>query len=183
MTTDTVFALFSCTKAITATAALQLVEEGRLDLDAPAHSYVPEIGELKVLDGFDDDGTPGLRDPKREITTRMLLTHTAGFGYDAWNETYRRLGRNTGSRAPPPRPRAHSRHTVAVRPGRAVGVRHRLRLGRAGGGGHHGRTSRRGLRGPHLRPTGDHGHDLRARRPGCSRGFDHVPTTVPAPSG
>jgi methyl acetate hydrolase len=96
MTTDTVFAMFSCTKAITATAALQLVEEGRLDLDAPARTYVPEIGERKVLDGFDDDGTPRLRDPKREITTRMLLTHTAGFAYDAFNESYRRLGEEQG---------------------------------------------------------------------------------------
>jgi methyl acetate hydrolase len=52
MTPDTVFALFSTTKAITATAALQLVEEGRLDLDAPACTYAPAIGELKVLDGF-----------------------------------------------------------------------------------------------------------------------------------
>jgi methyl acetate hydrolase len=96
MTTDTVFALFSTTKAITATAALQLVEEGRLDLDAPARTYVPEIGELKVLDGIDDDGTPQLRDPKREITTRMLLTHTAGFGYDFFNENYRRLAEEHG---------------------------------------------------------------------------------------
>ena len=48
MTTDTVFALFSTTKAVTATAVLQLVEEGRLDLDAPARTYAPAIGELKV---------------------------------------------------------------------------------------------------------------------------------------
>jgi methyl acetate hydrolase len=96
MTTDSVFALFSTTKAITATAALQLVEEGRLDLDAPAATYVPEIGELKVLDGFDDDGTPRVRDPKREITTRMLLTHTAGFGYDFFCEEYRRLAEEHG---------------------------------------------------------------------------------------
>ena len=48
MTTDTVFGIFSTTKAITGTAALQLVEEGKLDLDAPAKTYVPEIGELKV---------------------------------------------------------------------------------------------------------------------------------------
>ncbi|SFE55957.1 serine hydrolase domain-containing protein [Blastococcus tunisiensis] len=96
MTADTVFALFSTTKAITATAALQLVEEGRLDLDAPAATYLPEIGELKVLDGFGDDGAPRLREPKREITTRMLLTHTAGFGYDFFNEHYNRLAEDHG---------------------------------------------------------------------------------------
>ncbi len=80
MTFDTVFALFSCTKAITGTAVLQCVEEGRLDLDAPAKRYVPEIGELQVLDGFDEAGGLRLRRPKRDITTRMLMLHTAGFG-------------------------------------------------------------------------------------------------------
>jgi methyl acetate hydrolase len=49
MTTNTVFALFSTTKAITGTAVLQLVEEGKLDLDAPARNYAPEIGKLKVI--------------------------------------------------------------------------------------------------------------------------------------
>ncbi|MGI6246510.1 MAG: serine hydrolase domain-containing protein [Pseudochelatococcus sp.] len=89
--TDTVFALFSTTKAITATAVLQLVEEGKLDLDAPAARHAPGIGKLKVIDGFDAAGEPVLRAPRREITTRMLLLHTAGFGYDFFNETYSRL--------------------------------------------------------------------------------------------
>ncbi|MDE3176908.1 MAG: beta-lactamase family protein [Pseudomonadota bacterium] len=93
MTTDTVFAIFSTTKAITATAALQLVEAGRLDLDAPASSYRPEIGQLQVLDGFDAAGEPKLRRPKRDITTRMLMLHTAGFGYDFFNANYARLAR------------------------------------------------------------------------------------------
>ena len=53
MTTDAVFALFSCTKAITGTAVLRLVEEGRLDLDAPAKNYVPEIGALRVFEGYE----------------------------------------------------------------------------------------------------------------------------------
>jgi methyl acetate hydrolase len=91
MTTDSVFALFSLTKAVTATAALQLVEQGRLDLDAPAKRYAPEIGTLQVLEGFDDAGAPKLRPPKREITTRMLLLHTAGFGYPFWNPICKRL--------------------------------------------------------------------------------------------
>jgi methyl acetate hydrolase len=96
MTEDTVFALFSTTKAVTATAVLQLVEEGRLDLDAPARSYAPAIGELQVLDGFDDDGSPRTRPPRREVTTRHLLTHTAGFGYDFFNEHYSRLADDHG---------------------------------------------------------------------------------------
>lgn len=96
MTPDTVCAVFSTTKAITGTVALQLVEEGRLDLDAPARQYVPEIGELQVLDGFADDGSPRLRPPKRDITPRMLLLHTAGFGYDFFNESYNRLATEHG---------------------------------------------------------------------------------------
>jgi len=96
MTTDTVFAIFSTTKAITGTAALQLVERGQLDLDAPAREYEPRLGEVSVIDGFDDAGQPRLRAPKSEITTRQLLTHTAGFGYDFFNETYNRLATEHG---------------------------------------------------------------------------------------
>ncbi|MFZ1427885.1 MAG: serine hydrolase domain-containing protein [Geminicoccaceae bacterium] len=93
MTTDTVFAIFSTTKAITGTAALQLVEEGRLDLDAPASRYAPDIGKLQVIEGFDEGGAPRLRAPRRAVTTRMLMLHTAGFGYDFFNQTYARLAR------------------------------------------------------------------------------------------
>ncbi|MDE2150222.1 MAG: beta-lactamase family protein [Gammaproteobacteria bacterium] len=96
MTTDSVFAIFSTTKAITGTAVLQLVEEGRLDLDAPTKAYVPEIGKLQVIEGFDQAGNPKLRAPKRDITTRMLMLHTAGFGYDFFNKTYNQLAQEHG---------------------------------------------------------------------------------------
>jgi methyl acetate hydrolase len=96
MTTDSSFAIFSTTKAITGTAVLQLVEEGRLDLDAPAKTYAPHIGKLQVLEGFDAEGKPKLRPPKREVTTRMLMLHTAGLGYDIFNEKYNRLAQEHG---------------------------------------------------------------------------------------
>ena len=96
MTTNSVFAIFSTTKAITGTACLQLVEEGRLDLDAPAEKYAPDIAKLQVLEGFDGSGKPMLRAPKRAITTRHLLLHTAGFGYDFFNERYNRLAKEQG---------------------------------------------------------------------------------------
>jgi methyl acetate hydrolase len=96
MTLDTVFAIFSTTKAIGGTAVMQCVEEGLLDLDAPAKEYVPDIGEIQVLDGFDADGRPKLRAPKRDITTRMLMLHTAGFGYNFFNENYNRLTEEHG---------------------------------------------------------------------------------------
>jgi methyl acetate hydrolase len=96
MTTDTVFAIFSTTKAITGTAVLQCVEEAKLDLDAPAKTYVPDIGKLEVLEGFDASGNPKLRAPKRDITTRMLMLHTGGLGYDFFNATYLRLAQERG---------------------------------------------------------------------------------------
>lgn len=91
MTVDSVFAMFSTTKAITGTAVLQCVEEGLLDLDAPAANYLPEIGKLQVIEGFDASGEQILRTPKHDITTRMLLLHTAGFGYSFFDETYKQL--------------------------------------------------------------------------------------------
>ncbi|MDZ7907671.1 MAG: serine hydrolase domain-containing protein [Gemmobacter sp.] len=106
MTEDTVFAIFSTTKAIAGTTALQCVEDGLLDLDAPAKEYAPAIGALQVLEGFDADGSPRLRAPKSDVTTRQLMLHTAGFGYDFFNEMYRRMAEDhgqpsvvTGSRA------------------------------------------------------------------------------------
>jgi methyl acetate hydrolase len=96
MTTDTVFGIFSTTKAITGTAILQCVEERKLDLDAPAKRYVPHLGKLEVLEGFDAGGKPKLRAPKRDITTRMLMLHTAGLGYDFFNANYFRLAQEQG---------------------------------------------------------------------------------------
>ncbi len=96
MTTDSVFAIFSTTKAITGTCIMQCVEEGLLDLDTPAKTYAPDIGKLQVLDGFDDAGNPKLRAPKRDITTRMLMLHTAGFGYDFFNKNYNHMAEKHG---------------------------------------------------------------------------------------
>ena len=96
MATDSVFGIFSTTKAITGTAVLQAVEEGKLDLDAPAKNYAPDIGKLQVIDGFDTAGKPKLRAPRGDITTRMLMLHTAGFGYDFFSETYNRLAQEHG---------------------------------------------------------------------------------------
>ncbi len=81
---DTMFRNASMTKAVATTAALQLVEQGRVDLDATVSSIVPEFGELQVLDGF-DGGEPVLRSPKTPATVRQLMNHTAGCGYHFLN--------------------------------------------------------------------------------------------------
>jgi CubicO group peptidase (beta-lactamase class C family) len=86
MTPDTVVWLASMTKAITAAAAMQQIERGNLSLDAPARSVVPYLGEVGVLEGFDATGKPRTRKPRRDITLRHLLTHTAGFSYEIWND-------------------------------------------------------------------------------------------------
>jgi len=85
MTVDSVFWIASMTKALTATAAMQLVEQGKLQLDEPISKILPQLASPQVLEGFDDKGVPKLRPAKRAITLRMLLTHTAGFTYDIWD--------------------------------------------------------------------------------------------------
>ncbi len=96
MTTDTVFAIFSTTKAITGVAVMQLVEEGVIGLDDPAKEYTPEISEIQVLEGFDDSGEPRVRPPRGDVTVGQLMLHTAGFGYDIFNEDLVRYGEVRG---------------------------------------------------------------------------------------
>jgi methyl acetate hydrolase len=85
MTADSVFWIASMTKAITAAGAMQLVEQGKLSLEAPIGKLLPDLAAPQVLEGFDARGEPKLRPAKNPITLRHLMTHTAGFCYDLWN--------------------------------------------------------------------------------------------------
>jgi CubicO group peptidase (beta-lactamase class C family) len=96
MTTDTVFRIASMTKAITGAAAMQMVEQGKLDLDQPAGEILPFLANPQVLLGFDGKGNPVMRAAKGVVTLRKLLTHTAGFVYDTWNEDMNRFATETG---------------------------------------------------------------------------------------
>ncbi len=97
MTPDTVVWIASMTKAITSAAAMQLVERGKLSLERPASDVVPELARAQVLDGFDAAGKPRLRPPKRPISLRHLLTHTAGFSYEIWNPAIIQYQTTTGT--------------------------------------------------------------------------------------
>jgi methyl acetate hydrolase len=96
MTPDSVFWIASMTKAITSTAAMQMVEQGKLSLDGPISDVLPELKSVQVLDGFDASGQPLLRAPKRPITLRQLLTHTAGFTYDIFDANTGRYEKLSG---------------------------------------------------------------------------------------
>lgn len=96
MTRDSVFRIASMTKAVTSVAAMQLVEQGNLQLDEPIGNVLPELAAAQVLEGFDSSGAPKLRPAKRPITLRHLLTHTAGFGYEMWNPELIRYVAATG---------------------------------------------------------------------------------------
>jgi CubicO group peptidase (beta-lactamase class C family) len=85
MTQDTVFRIASMTKTVTSVAALQLVEQGRLSLDGALPDIDAALNAPLVLEGFDAAGAPILRPARNRITLRHLLTHTAGFSYEAWN--------------------------------------------------------------------------------------------------
>jgi methyl acetate hydrolase len=97
MTADTVFWIASMTKAITSTAAMQLVERGKLALDRPIAEVLPELAAPRVLEGFDAAGAPRLRPARGAITLRHLVTHTAGFGYAIWNADLGRYVEGTGT--------------------------------------------------------------------------------------
>src|ERR1700693_4310412 len=99
MTPDSVFWIASMTKAITAAAAMQLVEQGKLSLEGPIGKLLPDLAEPQVLEGFDANGEPKLRPARSPVTLRHLLTHTAGFCYNMWNGDMVRYLEKTGTPA------------------------------------------------------------------------------------
>lgn len=81
MERDTIFRIYSFTKAITSAAALMLYEEGKYQLDDPVSKYLPEFAEQKV---YDADGHRALTRP---MTVRDLFRHTSGIIYPNKNGT------------------------------------------------------------------------------------------------
>ena len=96
MTSDSVFWIASMTKAVTTAGAMQLVEQGKLALDAPIGRVLPDLASPQVLEGFDATGAPKLRAAKGPITLRQLMTHTGGFCYGLWNADMANYFEKTG---------------------------------------------------------------------------------------
>jgi methyl acetate hydrolase len=101
VTPESLFMIASMTKPVTSVAAMQLVEQGKLKLDEPASTYIPELGTLQVLHGFDPGtGKPILKPATKPVTLRRLLTHTSGFVYDTWDADLLRYEKETGASFP-----------------------------------------------------------------------------------
>jgi CubicO group peptidase (beta-lactamase class C family) len=84
MKPDTIFRIYSMTKVVTAVAVLQLIEQNRVQLDAPITNWIPELSGVRVLTGGTADA-PVLEPLKGPITVRQCLNHTAGFSYDLFS--------------------------------------------------------------------------------------------------
>ncbi|KAI1297569.1 beta-lactamase/transpeptidase-like protein [Xylaria venustula] len=95
---DSVMWIASCTKVVTALAALQCCERGLLTLDGPIYDVLPEFRGLPIIKRFNEDGSPVLEPHSKPITLRHLLNHSSGIAYDethpkliAWHQWHRTL--------------------------------------------------------------------------------------------
>ena len=96
MKTNSIFWIASMSKPVTSVAAMILVDDGKLDLDAPVAKYLPEIGNMQVAFQKTDTTTGkteyGLDIPKRPMTVRDLLRHTSGLIYPELDFAYPERG-------------------------------------------------------------------------------------------
>src|SRR5260370_20580262 len=90
MTDQTIFRLFSMTKAITSVVAMTLVDEGKLVLEDPIAKYIPSFANVKVgVEKKNEDGTKALDlvPPNRPPTVLDLMRHTSGITYGFYGDS------------------------------------------------------------------------------------------------
>ena len=90
MTADTIFRLYSMSKAITSVAAMMLVDDGKLRLDDPLAKFIPAFSDVKVaVERPDEDGKPALvsEPANRPIGIEDLLRHTSGLTYGFYGDS------------------------------------------------------------------------------------------------
>src|SRR2546423_2147370 len=90
MTDQTIFRLFSMTKAITAVVSMMLVEDGTIKLDDPVSKYIPSFANMKVgVEKKAEDGTKSLElvPPTRPVTILDLMRHTSGITYGFYGDS------------------------------------------------------------------------------------------------
>src|SRR6187549_122477 len=121
MARDTIVQIFSMTKPITGVALMQLYERGKFDLDAPLSVYLPEFADVRVYAGLDPAGQPKYEAPKRPISVRDILRHTAGFHGDGSPEAvtaiYRQVAARDFNRALPEVSAALAKVPLSYQPG------------------------------------------------------------------
>jgi methyl acetate hydrolase len=101
LTPDALFRIASMTKAVTSTAAMQLIEQGKFALEDPVEKYLPEMAKLPVFDSFDArTGNYHMHLTSKPITVRHILTHTSGLGYPFTSATLRDFKPRAGETYP-----------------------------------------------------------------------------------
>jgi methyl acetate hydrolase len=101
LTSDALFRIASMTKPVTSVALMQLVEQGRIDLDDPAEKYLPELVGVKVIESFEaKTGDYKVRPATRPPTVRHFLTHTSGLAYPFTSEIWRDFKPRAGETYP-----------------------------------------------------------------------------------
>ena len=98
---DALFRIASMTKPVTSVALMQLVEQGRIDLNDPAEKYLPEVSGLKVISSFDaTTGAYQVRPASRPPTVRHFLAHTSGLAYPFTSAIWRDFKPRAGETYP-----------------------------------------------------------------------------------
>ncbi len=100
---DDLFRIASMTKAVTSTAAMQLIEQERFALEDPVAKYLPEFAKAQKFQSFDHKtGAYTLAPVTKPVTVRHLLTHTSGLGYDFTSDVLRDFKPRAGENYLPP---------------------------------------------------------------------------------